>query len=1225
MTARYSRDALLHLRSRRAGSCPDILQSPRCLLLPGSLVVTPTTTATFEEEAIVALLQVAGRPLSLRILLSMAQLLQLGISNEPRRAAVAAANRKAAGSEENQAPHDEAADDDDDETQVCDDGAGPVHGVSFNLEDLVRAWIRRRPDLFCIRAEPLELDTEVELLCSVPLALFRIPPFRILSEVVPGDESGNHLIWLSRALAKAEPRFVALFPKTGEEIPESKAENLVQLFKMQEALLTSVYGYVKKKMQFVQEPAANVPQMGGDDEKKFLLRAFQKHIEQDGYLSSSAVRMLLDAVCHRRELNAFMLLSDRRLGPIFLTQLRMHMFIDTTIWAAISLLPIVTYHDLELTIMKGADFRQLHCFTDCGLGSLRYHPMVAHFFFEHEELQTDPPTDFPKITGAQLLSLMLKSWLNDDCDFNSANFEKKWSLEGGLIAAAQSLGLDHYWRIGVHVQREFLSKFIVKSALKHRNEMKKRWKALVQESVTGGHLGTFPSWDHDRWRTFFEKLKGLSSIPEQLLCIKEVIQAEILALRNMKDDEVEASVEKTFAPLLLLAISAAHVSCKADERKTTADLAHAVQQLQELLPAGRNLEEAAEALRTFPVRETSLAKALLASEQAIAHICGLRCPSELPLTLPQLLQLRRELAEALPQPEDFGRGGVSLTGCGETEQSVAQQLREQVNASLLSLESGDVGISDLLKALGRSESTICQQCSVTSFGELQLEVGFGELLARNCDELAKMMGRFVHKAGSGKLQSDLSRFCTELKAAQVPTSESLSAILDHFGAAVTSQECHIAWDQAAAFNPCEGSTVESVHIIAAGHSGASSWQKAAARVMENEEMLQHVVDSILRAPVLMNLRDVFPDWTANFQQALGEFSAFLSSKAFLDAWEAQCHGSYIYAIQWEHFVRLPTCTVTDFVTCVEARDAAGAAGVALRRWLQDGIRFPAEQFADATEEGYKKMVAGKLRETFVLQALVSLPVKFREAVSRALVKPYLDLALPRSNMIAVAKQSAQLTAALRWLAKFTGNTDWELDWQEQYPVYIPGEVHATRDRCPAEAPASQPRERAETSDADSSDGGHISEETDTDQDSEDLARSEDSANRKLCRKIARDKGVKLEHVNTVTRNWEQRPMSGTLRSLQTTVQGAVKRLSADRYSGEVHFMLELLQNADDCEFPQGVTPSLKVTFESDAAQFGEYTTFRPSQPPQAFLVIEHNETGFRDSLAGAGCRQSAIA
>ena len=33
------------------------------------------------------------------------------------------------------------------------------------------------------------------------------------------------------------------------------------------------------------------------------------------------------------------------------------MFVDTTIWAAISLWPIVTFHDLELTIMKGKESR----------------------------------------------------------------------------------------------------------------------------------------------------------------------------------------------------------------------------------------------------------------------------------------------------------------------------------------------------------------------------------------------------------------------------------------------------------------------------------------------------------------------------------------------------------------------------------------------------------------------------------------------------------------------------------------------------------------------------------------------------------------------------------------------------------------------------------------------------------------------------------------------------
>ena len=30
---------------------------------------------------------------------------------------------------------------------------------------------------------------------------------------------------------------------------------------------------------------------------------------------------------------------------------------------------------------------------------------------------------------------------------------------------------------------------------------------------------------------------------------------------------------------------------------------------------------------------------------------------------------------------------------------------------------------------------------------------------------------------------------------------------------------------------------------------------------------------------------------------------------------------------------------------------------------------------------------------------------------------------------------------------------------------------------------------------------------------------------------------------------------------------------------KVHFMLELLQNADDCDFAEDVLPSLKVTFE----------------------------------------------
>ncbi|CAE7253150.1 NOV, partial [Symbiodinium sp. CCMP2456] len=222
--------------------------------------------------------------------------------------------------------------------------------------------------------------------------------------------------------------------------------------------------------------------------------------------------------------------------------------------------------------------------------------------------------------------------------------------------------------------------------------------------------------------------------------------------------------------------------------------------------------------------------------------------------------------------------------------------------------------------------------------------------------------------------------------------------------------------------------------------------------------------------------------------------------------------------------------------------------------------------------------------------------------------------------ITVARQSGERTAVLRWLAKFTGITEWELDWEPRYPVHTPGEETVLRDRAPAEAPqVRQKREQAEVSDADSSDGGVISEGTDNDEESSDAVRNEEWANRQLCKKIARNKGVNLQHVDSLTRNWVKAPMNNIYRSLQTTVQGAVKRLAADLYSGEVHFMLELLQNADDCDFAEGVKPSLTVTFESDVKKFGQYTTFEPTVEPIAFLVIEHNEKGFRDFNIRALC------
>ncbi|CAE7335114.1 unnamed protein product, partial [Symbiodinium sp. CCMP2592] len=75
----------------------------------------------------------------------------------------------------------------------------------------------------------------------------------------------------------------------------------------------------------------------------------------------------------------------------------------------------------------------------------------------------------------------------------------------------------------------------------------------------------------------------------------------------------------------------------------------------------------------------------------------------------------------------------------ESELTVVQHLIEQLNVSLLSLVESDVGLADLLTALGRSEAAICQQCGVACFADLQLEASFGELMARHSGELSKRM------------------------------------------------------------------------------------------------------------------------------------------------------------------------------------------------------------------------------------------------------------------------------------------------------------------------------------------------------------------------------------------------------------------------------------------------------------------------------------------------------
>jgi hypothetical protein len=76
---------------------------------------------------------------------------------------------------------------------------------------------------------------------------------------------------------------------------------------------------------------------------------------------------------------------------------------------------------------------------------------------------------------------------------------------------------------------------------------------------------------------------------------------------------------------------------------------------------------------------------------------------------------------------------------------------------------------------------------------------------------------------------------------------------------------------------------------------------------------------------------------------------------------------------------------------------------------------------------------------------------------------------------------------------------------------------------------------------------------------------------------------------------------GVIDSLKKSLNSALERLSVDLYSKETHFVLELIQNADDNQYQDGASPTLTLTIE-----------------PQK-IIVQNNEIGFTEDNVRAIC------
>ncbi|KAJ0248460.1 ATP/DNA binding protein [Hirschfeldia incana] len=99
-----------------------------------------------------------------------------------------------------------------------------------------------------------------------------------------------------------------------------------------------------------------------------------------------------------------------------------------------------------------------------------------------------------------------------------------------------------------------------------------------------------------------------------------------------------------------------------------------------------------------------------------------------------------------------------------------------------------------------------------------------------------------------------------------------------------------------------------------------------------------------------------------------------------------------------------------------------------------------------------------------------------------------------------------------------------------------------------------------------------------------------------------------QHIDRIRRT--KFSIGGEENPLTEDLHQAVKNLSAELYAKDVHFLMELIQNAEDNEYPEGVDPSLEFVITSDDIT----ATGAP-----ATLLIFNNEKGFSDKNIESIC------
>jgi hypothetical protein len=357
-------------------------------------------------------------------------------------------------------------------------------------------------------------------------------------------------------------------------------------------------------------------------------------------------------------------------------------------------------------------------------------------------------------------------------------------------------------------------------------------------------------------------------------------------------------------------------------------------------------------------------------------------------------------------------------------------------------------------------------------------------------------------------------------------------------------------------------------------------RKLGRQVVNLQQQDSSALACIANAPFLTDI-GAHSQWSAVFEEALGELGAFVEDHEELQPVLETADGI---------FVRLDgNATVDSF----EASFVSGPADMAVQ-WVSLNVanagQPPVALLKAVTEGQLAAMSDLPALCRFLLVALVAMPTGSRMLFVNFLQNIHLFEQYEDGLLAACAAASERLVlhrlglecGVLSWQADFctqvctSGGTARELAHEIQAPIHAQQRHPALLSDTSGESSAA------------STPGSHELENLPAG--SEITPAGSATAPQVFIEQLQKKFGMGGPESETEM-----------MAPIKAVLDRAVKRLAEDLYSTDTHFLMELIQNADDNDYAAGVSPAIIFHFDGDV------------------IVISNNETGFEEKHVNAIC------